>query len=117
MNEKLTHEQTYIHTELITLVSQLRRFLTHLHIVVNYMYKYTGILAKRLLTLHYCVFDFKVKVCLHVTDFGPSFAPFNRPCILLPINRTIKWANWVETHSVRYSAVVIYTMLNKNDPF
>ena len=52
-NEKLTHEQTYIHTELITLLSQLRRFLTHLHVLVKYMYKYTGILAKRLLIFYY----------------------------------------------------------------
>ena len=36
------------------------------------------------------LFYFVVKVCLHVTDFSPSFAPFN---VLLPIKWTIKQAN------------------------
>ena len=39
------------------------------------------------------------KVCSDVTDLSPSFAPFNRPCFLLPIKRTIKRAKGLFTYS------------------
>ena len=45
-----------------------------------------------------------VKVCSHVTDFSPSYAPFNGSFFLLPIKHTIECDNWVTTHSVHYSA-------------
>ena len=44
-----------------------------------------------------------IQVCSHLTNFSPSFAPFNGP-FLLPIIWTMKQANLVETYSVRYSA-------------
>ena len=50
-----------------------------------------------------CILTTRIKVCSHLTDSSPSFAQFNRLLLLL-IKWTIKWTNWVETHSARYSA-------------